>query len=80
MPAKKKKPAADTPVAKTAIAIEGKHFDAGAPIEHVSEEELKRAIAARRVITFGEFEGKVEAEPESEAEPEPSSTDSEPQG
>jgi hypothetical protein len=36
--AAKKKLADDAPVAKVPIAIEGKHFDAGAPITGVSDE------------------------------------------
>lgn len=72
MPAKKK-PASDELVAKVAIAIEGRHFDAGAPIKGVSDEELNRAVASRRVITFAEYEGKdvpadIEEEPEGEQE------------
>lgn len=63
MAAKKKAaPADDTLVANTNIAIEGKHFDAGAPIEDVSEEELRRAVSAKRVVTFAEYAGKSEPE------------------
>jgi hypothetical protein len=52
MAAKKKAaPADETLVAKTAIAIEGKHFDAGAPIEGVSADEVKIAIRLGRVVS-----------------------------
>lgn len=68
---KKAVPADDTLVAKTNIAIEGKHFDAGAPIEGVSEEELRRSVLARRVLTFAEFRKKSEPQPEPEPEMQP---------
>ena len=74
---KKAELAVDTLVAAASIAIEGKHFDAGAPIEGVSEDETRRAVAVRRVVTFAEFAGK--AEPEPEPEPEPVSTEETPE-
>lgn len=72
MAARKKKtaPAADALVAKAAIAIEGKHFDAGAVIEGVSDEELGKVVRSRRVVTFAEFSGTIEADVEEEGESE----------
>jgi len=74
--ARKKKPADNALVAATGIAIEGQHFDAGAEVTGVSDEELRKVVQSRRVVPFSEFAGKAKPEPEPEAEPEPeSSTD-----
>lgn len=53
--AKRKKTSATGFVASSNILIEGKHFDAGAAIKGVSDEEIAKCANLGRVVTEEEF-------------------------
>ena len=62
--------AADTLVAASPIAIEGKHFDRGDAVTDVSDEELRKAVSIKRVVKASELAAAAAPAPEPEAEPE----------
>lgn len=72
----KKKTAGDTLVAGSNILICGKHFDAGSPVKGVAEDELAKAVRARRVITLAEFEARSVPEADEGQADEPADADS----